>query len=251
MPGPLVVQSPALAGTPVTHGFTTRAGGVSAPPYDGLNFSRSVGDNPAHVAGNEDALRGHLGLGPRPLVTVNQVHGVSVLRVGDDLTGGGNHDALITDRPDVLIAVKSADCTPILLYDTVTGAIGAVHAGWRGTALKAPARAVEAMAAAFGSRPADLVAVVGPAIGPCCYVVGPDVVEAFAAAFGPGRFIGGPEDPRADLHAANRESLTRAGLSPGNVHTIRLCTACHPGLFFSHRRDGAKTGRQINFIGMA
>ena len=274
-PPPLVLTSPALAGAPVAHGFTTRRGGASPAPWDGLNLSRSVGDDPARVAENEDALRARLGMPGRPIVTVNQVHGVSVLRVGDDLAGGGSHDALVTDRPGVLIAVKTADCAPILLWDGRRGAAGAVHAGWRGTALKAPAHAVAAMAEAFGSRPEDIVAVIGPAIGPCCYRVGPDVVAAFSDAFGAGRFVsttrelgagegeftspqhaGGPGEvsssaiPRyLDLQEANRQSLVEAGLRPNQIHAVRLCTACNPRLFFSHRRDGAgRTGRHLAFI---
>lgn len=249
MPPPLVLCSPALAGLPVVHGFTTRIGGVSPAPHDSLNFSRSVGDDAARVARNEEILCAHIGAPGRPIVTVNQVHGVSVLEVAGDAAGGGSHDALVTARDDLLIAVKTADCTPILLYDPVTGAIGAVHAGWRGTAARAPGHAVESMTRAFGSRPADLIAVIGPAAGACCYTVGNDVIEAFARSFGPGQFIGPGDAPRADLHGANRRTLLDAGLLPDRVHVIRLCTICNPALFYSHRRDRELTGRHLNFIG--
>lgn len=223
---------------------------MSAGPFSSLNFSRSVGDPPANVTRNEEVLRGQIGIADARLITVNQVHGASVLVVDEGSEGGGDHDALVTARSGVLIAVKTADCTPILLLDPVRRAAGAVHAGWRGTAGLIAARAVETMRGEFGTDPEDLVAVIGPAIGACCYQVGDDVAHAFSNALGDAfcRERGGAL--HADMRGANRRALEMAGVRPSNVRSIDLCTKCNPELFFSHRRDSGKTGRHLNFIGI-
>lgn len=247
---PLVLTSPAFAGMPVVHGFTTRIGGVSGGAFESLNFSRSVGDAPENIARSEEILLGHAGTAGAPIITVNQVHGTSTLRVDEGPDGGGDHDALITARPGLLIGVKTADCAPILLLDPVRSVVGAVHAGWRGTAALIAARAVEAMRVEFGTGPGDVVAAIGPAIGECCCRVGEDVAGAFSKNLG-GTFCRGRDGVlHADLHGANRRALETAGVRPSNIHAIDLCTACNPALFFSHRRDRGGTGRHLNFIGL-
>ncbi|MBI5526006.1 MAG: peptidoglycan editing factor PgeF [Deltaproteobacteria bacterium] len=215
-----------------------------------MNFSRSVGDPPENVARNEDILREHLGAAGAPIVTVNQVHGTSVLIVEGGCGGGGDHDALVTARPRVLIGVKTADCTPVLLCEPVRKVVGAVHAGWRGTAALVAARSVDAMRSAFGCDPSDIVAVIGPSVGRCCYRVGDEVAKAFSKDLGGGFLSEENGGLFADLHGANRKALVLAGVRPSNIHVIDLCTACNPGLFFSHRRDGGKTGRHLNFAGL-
>jgi YfiH family protein len=185
------------------------------------------------------------------VVVLEQVHGDSVLEVDGEQRPGvhaaGKHDALVTIRKDVALGIKTADCAPVLLYDAATGAMAAVHAGWKGTAIGIAARTVEAMSRLYGSRPGDIAAVIGPCIRPCCYPVGDDVADAFEKAFGKdGHLIGG--DRRADMQAANRTWLERAGVLPGKIGVISLCTSCHPDLFFSHRRDNGVTGRHLNFI---
>lgn len=164
--------------------------------------------------------------------------------------GGGDHDALVTAQPRVLIGVKTADCTPILLCDPVRNVVGAVHAGWRGTAALVASRAVEAMQAEFSSDPADVVALIGPAIRECCYRVGEEVIAAFSKHLGDEFCRDQDGTIHADLHGANRRALETAGVRPANIHSINLCTACNPGLFFSHRRDAGKTGRHLNFVGL-
>jgi purine-nucleoside/S-methyl-5'-thioadenosine phosphorylase / adenosine deaminase len=151
-------------------------------------------------------------------------------------------DIMMTMHPAMAVAVQSADCVPILLADHQTGAVAAVHAGWRGTASFAASTAVRAMTTHFGSRAENLVAAIGPSIGPCCYAVG----EELLAAFGPdGRqwFSRGAGRLVLNLWSANRDQLIESGMKPGNVHVAELCTARHSELFDSFRRDGERTGR--------
>lgn len=184
-------------------------------------------------------------------VEASQVHGREVVVVtaahrGQKIRGA---DGLTSRDPSAVLAMHSADCVPVLMADPVTRAVAAVHAGWRGTAAGAAAAAVRAMGEAFGSQPADLVAAIGPAIGPCCYEVGGDVVEALAPwhwrrsvlrSVSKGRWL-------LDLWMANRLQIEAAGVPPGAITTSGLCTACHPALFFSHRRSG-RAGRMAALI---
>jgi len=253
---PLVLQSPAFAGFPLIHGFTTRIEGVSPAPFDSLNFSSSTGDKPGNVETNEKILLEHLKIESRPIVTTHQVHGKDVLILDDSIHIRsciliGENDAIITMRKDIILGIKTADCVPILIYDGSTGAVAAIHAGWKGTALRTAASAIERMKSLFGSDPSQMKAVIGPCIGKCCYFIGDKVINEFEKTFGVGSFVvqstGG--DFTADLQGANRQVLIDAGLQASNIFDVRLCTACNPGLFFSHRRDNGRTGRHLNYIG--
>jgi len=254
MPHPLVIQSPILASPDLIHGFSTRAGGFSKPPFDSLNMSDRTGDDPDAVMRNCALI---LDRSPgMKLATLNQTHGSNVLVLENNTaveTGVnlGDFDAIVTARSDVLIGIKTADCTPILLYDRCTGSIGAIHAGWRGTAKQIARATVETMSRAFGAKPGDITAVIGPSIGACCYTVGDELVLEFEKAFGAGRFVETAPDglEKADIRGANRSILINAGVLDASIATIDLCTACNGDLFFSHRRDGEQTGRHISFIG--
>jgi hypothetical protein len=231
-----VLTHEALWGHPVCHGFTTRRGPA------GLALSL-CGDF-TEVARME---------GFAELCTLTQVHGARVVRAELAATGSPA-DAVVTDRPGVLLGVVTADCVPILLHDPRARAVGAVHAGWRGTAAGIARAAVRALGEAYGSRPQDLTAVMGPAIGPCCYEVGPEVREALegaqpgaGAAAGRGRNGG----DTLDLWRANRMILEGAGLAPERIHLLRHCTSCRADLFPSYRRDGAGCGRMLAFIGLS
>lgn len=251
---------------PAAAAFTTRGGGFSAGPYASLNLGAGGGDDAATVAANGRRLAGALGFSPDGLARLRQVHGADV-EVVERPGRLGAFDAAVTDRPEVVLLVLAADCVPVLLVDPDRPAVGAVHAGWRGTAADAPGAAVRRMVEAFGSRPARLQAAVGPGIGPCCYEVDEPVAERFAAAGLPfegwpgarppetelpiGRPAGDREGRarwRLDLAAAVRARLVAAGLDPAAVEVAGLCTACRPDLFFSHRRDGARSGRQAGLI---
>lgn len=163
-------------------------------------------------------------------------------------------DALVTLRPDVALVVRVADCVPLLMADPRTGAVAAVHAGWRGTAAGIAAAAVRRLQREYGCDPADLVAAIGPAIGACCYQVGPEVREAFRQAGHPPAAIDGWFTPdegdrwRLDSWAANRDQLIAAGLSPAHVHVARLCTRTHLDQFYSYRAEGSPTGRLLGVI---
>ena len=188
---------------------------------------------------------------------IRQVHGadVAIVRAGHDAHASRPEaDVVISDDPRSAIAVRVADCAPILLADRRLGVVGAAHAGWRGTARRAAGAAVAAMTSAFGSRPVDLVAAVGPCLGPACGEVGPEVVEAFRDAGHPPAdidrwFTRGPSGrPHVDLWRANRDQLTAAGLAGSQVHVARLCTKTHPALLHSYRVDGRNAGRMAAII---
>jgi polyphenol oxidase len=174
------------------------------------------------------------------LATVQQIH--SALCVPAEGRSGilGQGDALLEDRPGSVIAIKTADCMPILLVDERHRAVAAVHAGWRGTVAHIAAAAVEAMRQRFGTRPDDLHAAIGPGIGKCCYQVGPEV----AAQFG--------EQGRAhiSLSDANRTQLLALGVTPERIYASNLCTMCLAGEFHSFRRDGQAAGRLYSFAGI-
>ncbi|MDR7420590.1 MAG: peptidoglycan editing factor PgeF [Armatimonadota bacterium] len=249
--GVLVLLAALLDDAGVPHAFTTRVGGVSAPPFDTLNLGRAVGDAREAVVENR---RRALGALDRPLadhVEASQVHGAAAAVVGAADRGAKipSVDILATRDPSVVLAMHCADCVPVLLADPARRAVAAVHTGWRGTAVGAAAAAVRAMVEAFACRPRDLLAAIGPAIGPCCYEVDTPVREGFArwpwreAVFAPR----GPDRWVLDLWEANRRQVIEAGVRPEAVTTSALCTSCLAEVFFSHRRDG-RTGRMAGMI---
>jgi YfiH family protein len=174
------------------------------------------------------------------LGTLKQIHS-SACVVAEGRCGVlGEGDALLEDTPGHVVAVKTADCIPILLVDQRHRAVAAVHAGWRGTAARIAARAIDAMRENFGTDPRDLHAAIGPGIGPCCYEVGPEVAAHFGLE---GR-------THIDLPAANRKQLLEGGVPSGQIETAELCTMCHPEEFDSFRRDGEAAGRMYSFVGV-
>ncbi len=206
-----------------------------------------------------DQLARAIGVMPDRLVRPKQVHGVEVIaiRAGAAVSFVVHSDEerlpadiVMTDDPSVAVAVQVADCVPLLLADPSSGAVAAVHGGWRGTAAGVTRVAVRAMTAHFGTNPCDLLAALGPSIGACCYQVGADVADAFRAS-------GFREDEmqawfrrdnavdryRLDVPRATVDQLKAAGVKTSNISACGLCTACHPSLFPSYRRDGAGTGR--------
>lgn len=237
-----ILRSPLLS--PFPHGFTTRAGGVSPAPWDSLNLGRLVDDDPARVAENWRRLEGATGLG---FARVRQVHGNRVVHLRRTTEPAEEADGVISTEAGVAACVSVADCVPVLLADPESGAVAAVHAGWRGTIARAPEAAVRALAGLTGADPARLLASIGPSIGPCCYEVSPDLADRFAGEI---RAVvhAGPRGPHLDLWEANRRLLIEAGLRPERVEVVGRCTSCDIGSFFSHRRDRGRTGRHIAFI---
>ncbi len=237
---------------PAPHAFTTRLGGVSEGFLHSLNLGMHRGDDPQNVEKNYAILAHALGFSTQKLVLANQIHSAAVRVVTEsDCLGSLSHrdypecDGLVTNTPGVALTVFTADCTPILFCDPVTGAVGAAHAGWRGTAAGIAARTVEAMVAAFGSRPEDIRAAIGPNIGVCCFETDADVPEAMLSALGQDAapyIFTHAEKFRVDLKGINALWLRRAGVE--NIEIATECTVCESHRFWSHRVTKGDRGSQ-------
>lgn len=242
------LTSPLIIDTP--HCFSTRFGGVSEGALASLNLGVHRGDKPANVLENYRRLSEAVGFDPKRTVFTKQIHSDIIERVGVSDCGRGlivpvenGCDGLVTNEPEVVLTVFSADCTPVLLYDPVAKAVGAVHAGWRGTAAAIAAKAVERMAAEFGSKPENIRAAIGPCISQCCFETDRDVPEAMLNAFGDAAKEAIRETGSkyyVNLKALNMLALTRAGVRQIDIATE--CTACEPNRFWSHRRVGNARG---------
>jgi YfiH family protein len=262
----------------LVHAVFTRQGGVSRPPYASLNLGHSVGDDPAAVDANHNRVYQALGLSRSQSVTCHLTHSADVFVVTAAHRGHvvGQGDGMVTADQGVFLSMRFADCAPILLHDPVRGAVGLAHAGWRGTVKNVAGAAVHTMVRELGCFPENITAVIGPAIGPCCYEVGEDVIQAVQMSFASGaglEGIPGPPSPKLggavqmsfasgtglegdvgrlfnryngrhayfDLWEANRQQLIAAGV--GRIVTSGICTACRTDQFFSHRAERGRTGR--------
>lgn len=176
----------------------------------------------------------------RGLASLKQIHSTECVAAEGRSGELGRGDALVEDTPGSVVAVKTADCIPVLLVDERNRAVAAVHAGWRGTAAGIAVRALDAMRVRFGTNPADVRAAIGPGIGKCCYEVGPEVAVQFGEQ-GRGRI---------DLAEANRKQLNGAGVARDRIYLANLCTFCHPAEFHSYRRDRESAGRLYSFAGI-
>lgn len=234
--------------------ISSRRGGVSRGPFASLNLSFAVGDDPARVRENRRRFVDATGLDEARIICAEQVHQERVAYVDERSAGAGYRDrasaiagvdGLITDRPGLGLWLAFADCVPILAFDPVRPAIGIAHAGWRGTLAGIARTLVEAMVEQLGTHVADLQLAIGPSIGPCCYVVGDEVVAAFRQTWSdaPSLFVGGGPSPRLDLWEANHWLLRQAGISEQQISVARLCTFCHVDRFFSHRAQAGTAGR--------
>lgn len=268
------------------HAFSTRQGGTSsvyAAPgaRSELNLGFTADDGRDAVLRNRQLLAEAVTGDPAaPLITVKQIHSNRVVRAGRSSANSEppkKADGLITDEPGLLLTVLTADCIPVLVADCRRRAVGAFHAGWRGTAKRIVECGVGRMRLEFGSRPEDLVAAIGPGIGPCCYAVGEEVRAAFESQFAYARdlftevydpdpirlkypmlFLNqrapGHAPPALSLHldlvAANRRQLLDAGLKPEQIQWPGACTNCQTDLFFSHRAQRGRTGRMMAVIGI-
>ncbi len=258
------LAAPALAACGfLVHAFLTRRGGFSRGNYGSLNFSCREGDRPEAVASNWQLLARSFNLDPAQFVVMQQVHGDRIVVIADadrPLVPAPAAippeayacDALVTDRPGIAIGVKTADCVPLFLVDRVRHVIAAVHAGWRGTALDIAGQTVDTFLALFSSRPEDILAAVGPAIGACCYEVDAVVHQALYSyeAGGESFFRPRAEKDRwmLDLAMVNRRQLEQRGIPPENIFSANQCTSCRRDSFYSHRRDRGLTGRHFNFL---
>ncbi|MEC7239629.1 MAG: peptidoglycan editing factor PgeF [Myxococcota bacterium] len=231
----------------LVHGFTTRHGGLSTPPYDSLNLAWDRGDI-ERTRSNWNRVREALGLPDCPVAVVHQVHGKAVVLAeqgGDPLVPQADADAVITTRPGELVAVRTADCVPILL--AAPNGVAAVHAGWRGTAKGIAAAAVERLVEETGCSRDEIFAAIGPCIGLDAYEVGEEVVSGIGAILPEEVFVRrGTDRPHVDLKAANRAILENAGVS--KIEVLPHCSLSDER-FFSHRREGTRTGRMAAVIG--
>lgn len=244
----------------LTHAVFTRRGGVSPWPWAELNLGGTVGDEPSRVAANREKACHSIGRSVDSLFDVWQVHSNQVVSVTAPRPVDQPHqqaDAMLTDRPGVTLLMRFADCVPILLYDPLKGVIGLLHAGWLGTVRKVASCAVHAMQDRYGSRPGDILAAIGPAIGAHHYRVGPEVIEQFNLVFGPqAEQFFQPADMQGaylDLWAANRFLLESAGVR--QLEIAGICTACHLDDWYSHRAESGNnpvhtTGRFGVMIGL-
>lgn len=242
----------AAEGITAPHCFTTRLGGVSEGYLSSLNIGIHRGDDPKNVEENFRILADILGITNEDFVLTRQIHSDIVVKVGRKDRGklmvenaAAECDALITAEPGVALVVFTADCTPILLHDPVTGAVGAAHAGWKGTALGIAAKTVEAMVREFGCRPEDIRGAIGPNIGPCCFETDGDVPDAMVAALGDeGKKWIRPQGKKyyVNLKEINAHWLRRAGVA--HIEISQACTACQPDVFWSHRVTRGERGSQ-------
>lgn len=227
---------------------TTRSGGVSEVPQDSLNLAWHTGDDPEHVRENYRRFCAYLGISPASIVTTGQVHGTEIALV----TAPGNldgYDALITNVRGLYVGIMTADCYPILIHDRRTGASGAAHAGWQGTAGRIAEKTLKAMHEAFGTHPEECLTWIGTGISGERYEIGGEVAARFDSRYlrpspsGEGRYL-------LDLSAANRDQLLDAGIPAGQVQCSEYCSYRDSNIFFSYRRDNGKTGRMLALIGV-
>ncbi|WP_088547412.1 peptidoglycan editing factor PgeF [Paenibacillus aquistagni] len=246
-------------------GFTTRIGGASKPPYDCMNMALHVADEQEAVVHNRKQLSQAVGFPFESYTCAEQVHGKQVHIVTASEAGKGrleredaiqNADALVTNEEGLLLQSYYADCVPLLFVDPVRKVIGLAHAGWKGTVLGIAVETVQCMKERFDSDPKDILAAIGPSIGSCCYEVDERVInpvkellagmeiedKGILKAASQGRAM-------LDLREINRQLLIKAGILTSHIECTTWCTSCHSDLFFSHRRDGGKTGRMASWIG--
>lgn len=220
--------------------FSTRIGGVSDGPFESLNLGILTGDQPEHVIENRRLLCEKAGAEPERATMLWQQHGAGVVKATADrgvMTAGFDHppaDALWTDEPGLAMMLITADCLPVAVAraNGAGTALAVLHVGWRGLLAGIAKKAL----AELGEGP--LNAVIGPGIGPCCFEVGEDVAAPFRERYGEEVLVG----RNLDLYTSTEKALYAAGCT--SVERVEMCTSCHPDLFFSHRRDGARTGRQ-------
>lgn len=230
------------------HGFSLRTGGVSAPPFDTLNTSFSVGDEERAVRENIRRLATWAGVSVDHVQTAKQVHGNVVVHAAD-VTSDTEADALWTATPQTGVGVRTADCLPLLMEDG-RGRVAAVHAGWRGVISQIVPRALEQLVRQ-GAHLAEIVVAVGPGIHACCFEVDANLAALFAKTCGAG-VVSNPAAsqgarPRVDLYASVKQQLVRAGVTEQNIEVLDACTGCD-ARFFSHRRERGVTGRQLSLI---
>lgn len=253
----LYYVSPLLGGLGVLHGFSTRRGGVSPPPFDSLNLGiardSKIKDPQANIEENYQRMAGAIGCAERKRAWISQVHGRTICeaRAGEIFTNGNEADGLITADGGRVLGVKYADCVPILLASGDGRVVAAIHAGWRGVLLGIVPAAVARLAMIVGAPESTLAAAIGPCISKDAFEVGPEVVTSFEQLFDPASKRVHTEKGHVDLKQAVLHQLIVAGVLRERIDTTDLCTFHTPEEFYSHRRDGVATGRMAALISPA
>jgi polyphenol oxidase len=241
------------------HGFSTRHGGAPDPKESSLNLGYLSWDLPRRVSENRKRLLSALHLESAQLALVHQVHSNQV-HIIEDNAGEWNEteteaDAIVTGKENIALAVKVADCMPVLIADPVKHVVAAVHSGWRGTIKRVLHETIDTMHRAFCCDPADLLVATGPGIRQCCFEVGPEVVTLFEKEFaGTGLTkpsLGTPEKYYLDLYKALQIQLHDAGVTADNCYDLDMCTCCNTEPFFSYRAEGSASGRMMAVIGFS
>jgi YfiH family protein len=260
----------------LVHGFSTRTGGTSllSSGERVLNLGFTDWDARENVLKNREIFQSALGASDSTLVPLKQFHS-AVVRFFDQAPGEAcRGDASLTNTPGLLLGAQTADCVPILLVDPKKRAVAAIHAGWRGTLARIVEKTAGEMRMKVGSKPNDILAALGPAIGGCCYEVGTELVTEFTSQFAdaedyfdelrtgeepnplqwlnmmPPGHQPAPKNVRLDLRKASRSQLLAAGLREANIFVSDLCTACHTDLLFSFRKEAARSGRLVSAVGV-
>ena len=260
----------------LAHGFSTRGGGASVLDSGErvLNVGFTEWDRREAVEENRRIFQAAVDASGMTMVPLKQFHSAVIRYFPSAPEEASKGDAALTNAPGLLLAVQTADCVPILLVDPKQRVVAAVHAGWRGTLARIAEKTVGQMRMRFGSKPSELMAALGPAIGGCCYEVGTELVREFTSQFAgaeewfdevrtgdepnplqwlnmmPPGHQPPPKNVRLDLRKANRAQLVAAGLNGKNIQVSELCTACHTELLFSYRKEGPNSGRLISAVGI-
>lgn len=247
------IRSRLLSEHGIAHGFSTREGGVSAPPFDALNLARTVGDDAAAVAENHRRLAADVGYDVARLFETSQVHGavVRAIEAGDrvDVVRDVRADALVAPRAGDVVGVRTADCLPLLLADPESGAVAAIHAGWRGVVAGVVVAGLEALCARSGAPASRLVAAIGPCIRAESFEVGAEVAEQLAAvSHGTPVVVAREPRPHVDLVRAVLAQLEALGVPRASIDDVGGDTFADPARFFSHRRDADRSGRHLAVI---
>jgi polyphenol oxidase len=235
------------------HGFLGRRGGKSSGAYARLNVSYRVGDDQQIVSQNVCDMKQEVGIHDGRVVTMKQVHGDAIIEITDHkLKEAGEADAMVTKERGIFLGVLTADCVPILLVAPERGIAAAVHAGWRGTLAGIAANTVKRLIETYGISSTELQAALGPSIGPCCYDVKDDVTRPLLDRWGElaaASLEGKAGKSYLDLRRLNDRILQNAGLPERQIFHVGPCTSCASEEFFSYRRQGSQTGRQMSIIG--
>ncbi len=230
----------------VVHFSTTRIGGASDSKLESLNLGYTVNDNPKNVTQNLESLAKLLDFNKNQMVSPKQTHSKNIGIVNSNKDIFPDTDALITNKPGICIFIRTADCVPILLYDPIQNALAAIHSGWKSTIQEISKHTIELMQDEFGTKPENLIAGIGPSIGPKVYEVGVEVAELFQEQFGVNHTVEPIKNSNKyllNLWEANKQILIETGIPETQIEIAEICTYSNSELFYSARRDGIKTGR--------